>query len=167
MSIRQTIKHTLEHELEPHQASAGRHHMLAALFFDLGDTIMIEESEVKDKAGTTLCAELIPGMPEALRRFKTQGHRLALVADSRPMTPIHVLEQHGLRELFDHLAISECLGFEKPDPRIEHPRDALAFETAKWTELDAVGKKTWHKGVKQFKEERTLRPGLQTYQWKE
>ena len=102
--------------------------MLAALFFDLGDTIMIEESEVKDKEGTTLCAELIPGMPEALRRFKTQGHRLALVADSRPMTPIHVLEQHGLRELFDHLAISECLGFEKPDPRIFYAAlNALGF----------------------------------------
>ena len=28
-------------------------------------------------------------------------------------------------------------------------------------------KKTWHKGVKQFKEERTYRPGLETYKWKE
>jgi trans-feruloyl-CoA hydratase/vanillin synthase len=45
--------------------------------------------------------------------------------------------------------------------------EALSFETAKWTELDAAAKKTWHKGVKQFKEERTFRPGLQTYQWKE
>jgi len=45
--------------------------------------------------------------------------------------------------------------------------DALLWETAKWTELDAVGKKTWHKGVKQFKEERRYRPGLETYQWKE
>ena len=45
--------------------------------------------------------------------------------------------------------------------------DALAWETAKWTELDAAAKKTWHKGVKQFKEERTFRPGLETYQWKE
>ncbi len=44
--------------------------------------------------------------------------------------------------------------------------EALSFETAKWNELDAAAKKTWHKGVKQFKEERTLRPGLQTYQWK-
>ena len=44
--------------------------------------------------------------------------------------------------------------------------DAIAWETAKWTELDAIGKKTWHKGVKQFKEERTFRPGLETYEWK-
>ena len=45
--------------------------------------------------------------------------------------------------------------------------DALAWETAKWTELDAVEKKTWHKGVKQFKEQKSFRPGLETYQWKE
>ena len=45
--------------------------------------------------------------------------------------------------------------------------DALAWETAKWTELDTAAKKTWHKGVKQFKEERTYRPGLETYKWKE
>lgn len=45
--------------------------------------------------------------------------------------------------------------------------DALAWETAKWTELDAIAKKTWHKGVKQFKQERTFRPGLETYEWKE
>ena len=45
--------------------------------------------------------------------------------------------------------------------------DALAFETEKWTELDAIAKKTWHKGVQQFKEQRTFRPGLETYRWKE
>jgi len=45
--------------------------------------------------------------------------------------------------------------------------DAILWETAKWTELDAVAKKTWHKGVKQFKEEKSFRPGLETYKWKE
>ena len=36
-------------------------HHLSALLFDLGDTIMIEESEVKDAEETTLQADLIPG----------------------------------------------------------------------------------------------------------
>jgi hypothetical protein len=58
-------------------------HTLAALLLDLGDTIMLEETEVKDDQGTTLRAELIPGMAEALRQLKTTGHRLALVADAR------------------------------------------------------------------------------------
>jgi len=93
-------------------------HHLSALLFDLGDTIMIEESEVKDAEETTLQADLIPGMAEALRRFKAQGLRLALVADSRPDTPPNVLRQHGLYELFDVLAISEVVGVCKPDPHI-------------------------------------------------
>jgi putative hydrolase of the HAD superfamily len=100
---------------------------IVALLFDLGDTLMIEESEVKDAEGTTLQADLLPGAAEALRRFKDQGHPLALVADARPCTPVNVLRQHNLYDLFDHLAISEIIGAEKPD--------ALIFRDA----LDALG----------------------------
>ncbi|MBM4461553.1 MAG: HAD family hydrolase [Chloroflexi bacterium] len=98
---------------------------LAAIFLDLGDTIMDEATEVKDAAGTTLRAELIPGIADALRGFRAAGHRLALVADSRPNTPPNVLRQHGLLDLFETLAISEVVGaaagvasIDKPDPRI-------------------------------------------------
>ena len=91
---------------------------VVALLFDLGDTLMVEESEVKDAGGTTLRADLIPGMAEALYRFKEQGYGLALVADSRSNTPLNVLRQHGLYHLFDHLAVSEVVGAEKPDLRI-------------------------------------------------
>jgi len=100
---------------------------LSALLFDLGDTIMLEETEVKDDQGTTLRAELVPGMAGALLQFKTAGHRLALVADARPDTPPNVLRQHGLYNLFDVFAVSEVIGTSKPDPRI--------FCTA----LDALG----------------------------
>jgi FMN phosphatase YigB (HAD superfamily) len=91
---------------------------IMALLFDLGDTLMVEESEVKDAGGTTLRADLIPGMAEALHWLKDRGCGLALVADSRPITPVNVLRQHGLYHLFDYLAISEVEGVEKPDPRI-------------------------------------------------
>jgi putative hydrolase of the HAD superfamily len=64
---------------------------VVALLFDLGDTLMIEESEVKDAEGATVQADLIPGMAEALRRFKARNYALALVADSRPNTPVNVL----------------------------------------------------------------------------
>ena len=98
---------------------------LSGLLFDLGDTIMDEGTEIKDAGGTTLAAELIPGMADALRGFRTAGHRLALVADARPDTPSNVLRQHGLLDLFEVLAISEVVGaaagvasIDKPDPRI-------------------------------------------------
>jgi len=113
---------------------------LAALLFDLGDTIILEETEVKDAEGTTLRAELAPGMAEALRSFKAAGYRLALVADSRPRTPENVLSQHGLRELFEVLAISEIVGVSKPDPGLFRTAlNALAIPEADYGRVVMVG----------------------------
>jgi len=97
------------------QGRERSNHRVVALLFDLGDTLMVEESEIKDADGTTLRADLIPGMAEALHWFRERGYDLALVADSRPNTPVNVLRQHGLHQLFDYLAISEVVGVEKPD----------------------------------------------------
>lgn len=114
--------------------------MLSALLFDLGDTIMIEETEVKDAEGTTLRAELVPGMTEALREFRAAGHRLALVADARPLTPANVLRQHGLLDLFETLTISEVVGATKPDPRIFRAAlDALGIAEADYGRVVMVG----------------------------
>jgi len=113
---------------------------LAALLFDLGDTIMIEESEVKDQDETTLHAELIPGMADALRRLKNQGHGLALVADARPETPSNVLKQHNLLDLFDFLAISENLGVAKPHPRMfQVALDAMNISPNEYARVAMVG----------------------------
>jgi FMN phosphatase YigB (HAD superfamily) len=113
---------------------------LSALLFDLGDTIMLEESEVKDAAETTQHAELIPGMFEALHGFKARGYPLGLVADSRPLTPVNVLRQHGLFELFGALAISEVVGALKPDPLIFRVAlDALHVPEADYGRVVMVG----------------------------
>jgi putative hydrolase of the HAD superfamily len=113
---------------------------LAALLFDLGDTIMDEATEIKDAEGTTLRAGLIPGMAEALREFKATGHRLALVADSRPQTPANVLRQHGLLDLFEALAISEVIGATKPDGRLFRAAlDALGIAEADYGRVIMVG----------------------------
>ncbi len=89
---------------------------IAAIFFDLGDTIMDEATEIKDAQGTTQSAGLVEGMADALRWLHAQHYRLALVADSRPGTPVNVLQQHGLGDLFEVVSISEEVGFEKPHP---------------------------------------------------
>lgn len=113
---------------------------LAALLFDLGDTIMVEETEVKDAEGTTLQAELAPGMAEALTAFRAAGHRLALVADSRPHTPENVLRQHGLYELFETFAISEIVGVSKPHPGIFRAAlDALTIPEQDYGRVAMVG----------------------------
>jgi FMN phosphatase YigB (HAD superfamily) len=113
---------------------------LLALLFDLGDTIMIEETEVKDAAGTTLRADLIPGMAEALLHFKARGYPLALVADSRPHTPANVLRQHGLYDLFDYLAVSEVVGVSKPDSRIfQAALESLGIARSDYSRVAMVG----------------------------
>ncbi len=86
--------------------------------FDLGDTIMQEETEVKDPSKTTLEAQLFPGMKEALQQLKHQGYRLALIADTRPGTYKNVLRQHGIYDLFSAFAISEELQTSKPHRRM-------------------------------------------------
>lgn len=115
-------------------------HRIVALLFDLGDTLMIEESEVKDAEKTTLRADLIPGMAEVLHWLKDQGYSLALVADSRPNTPANVLRQHGLYHLFDYLAISEVVGVEKPDRRIfQAALEALGISESDYSRVAMVG----------------------------
>jgi len=115
-------------------------HGLAALCFDLGDTILIEETEVKDDEQTTLQADLIPGMADALRQLKAQGHTLALIADTRPGTAENVLRQHGLYDLFDTLVISETLGTQKPDPRMfQTALDALGIAPSEYHRVVMVG----------------------------
>jgi len=91
---------------------------LKAVLFDLGDTIMDEATEVKDEAGDTLRAELIPGMKELLLDLHRAGIPLGLVADTRVATHRNVLGQHGLDRLFGVLAISDVVGVCKPHPRI-------------------------------------------------
>ena len=113
---------------------------IKAIFFDLGDTIMVEASEVKDEAGTTLTADLIPGIERVLRELKARGFALGLVADTRRGTYQNVLRQHGLYDLFDVFAISDELGVEKPDPRIfSAALDALGIRPGDYGKVLMVG----------------------------
>jgi putative hydrolase of the HAD superfamily len=79
-------------------------------------------------------------MADALRHFNAQGYPLALVADSRPNTPVNVLRQHDLYDLFDYLAISEVVGHSKPDPRIfRMALDALGIPPGGYGRVVMVG----------------------------
>jgi FMN phosphatase YigB (HAD superfamily) len=113
---------------------------IKAIFFDLGDTVMVESSEVKDEAGTTLAADLIPGIEPVLRELKARGFLLGLVADTRRGTYQNVLHQHGLYDLFDVFAISDELGVEKPAPGIfSAALDALEVEPGDYDKVVMVG----------------------------
>ncbi len=95
-----------------------------AVLFDLGDTLVIETSEVKDASDRTLRADFYPGGAELVWALKRDGYLIGLVADAWDITVRNVLRQHGIDEAFDVLAVSESVGVEKPDPRMF--RHALA-----------------------------------------
>ncbi len=113
---------------------------IRAIFFDFGDTLADEATEVKDATKTTLRAELIPGASELLHELSRRDVPLALVADGRPGTYRNVLRQHGVYDLFDAFAISEEVGVEKPDARMfEHALQALDIGLNEYGEVVMVG----------------------------
>lgn len=115
-------------------------HKILAIFFDSGDTIVDEGTEIKDSSGTTLEAELIPGASETVRALKAEGYCLALVADGPAGTFYNTLGPRGLLELFDVLAISGLVGAEKPDPRIFcHALNSIGIPPQKYGRVVMVG----------------------------
>ncbi len=93
-------------------------HKILAVCLDCGDTLIDEATEVKTAEGVSLRAELIPGADELVRALKARGYRLALVADGPVATFPNNLAPYGLYDLFDAYAISETVGYEKPDARM-------------------------------------------------
>ena len=127
MSIRQSDNYHTEHSIR-------------AILFDLGDTLMWEVTEEKDAADVTLRADLLPGAADLIRRLRNDGFYIGLVADSRPKSPINVLEQHELLHLFDTASISEIVGVSKPDRRMFLTAlAALAVDPADYARVIMVG----------------------------
>ena len=121
-------------------ATERRRRNVWAVLFDLGDTLMIEETEEKDGTETTLRADLFEGAAELVWSLKRAGYHIGLVADTRTGTARNVLRQHGLEDAFDVLAISESLGVEKPDPRIfRHVLSALGLRPSENGHVVMVG----------------------------
>jgi HAD superfamily hydrolase (TIGR01549 family) len=114
--------------------------MLRALLFDLGDTIMQEETEIKNEDGITQSAELFDGMAELLRFWHSQNVPLVLVADAYVETCRNVLTQHKLYDLFSSFAISEEVGVSKPDSRMfRKALDALGINEQERADVIMVG----------------------------
>jgi HAD superfamily hydrolase (TIGR01549 family) len=112
---------------------------LKAVLFDLGDVIMMEETEEKID-NVTQRADLHPGMADLVRSLHERGVPLGLVADTRDGTYRNVLTMHGLFDLFDVFAISDHLGVEKPDKRIfQHALDGLGMDEDDRSDVVMVG----------------------------
>jgi putative hydrolase of the HAD superfamily len=108
--------------------------------FDLGDTLMIEETEIHNAEGHGISADLIEGMGDLIRSLKARGYRLGIVADAGISTVPNILQQHGIYDCFDAFAISQQVGVEKPDARMfETALKALNVSPPEYSRVMMVG----------------------------
>jgi FMN phosphatase YigB (HAD superfamily) len=88
------------------------------LFFDCGDTIIDEATEIRNTEDIVISAELIPGADKMIRDLKDKGFQLVLVADGYAQSFKNMLKQHCLYDLFDAYIYSENIKVDKPDKRM-------------------------------------------------
>lgn len=92
--------------------------MKRLICFDLGDTLISEESAIRDESGVVVAADVLPSTCEVLATLKGKGYRLALIGNGDSAGARNILCHTGLGSLFDVISISEEVGAEKPEVRI-------------------------------------------------
>lgn len=102
------------------------------IFFDSGDTIVDETTEVRDERGIVVKAELHDGGKDLLLKLHEEGFILALVADGEVESFKNIYSQHGLSDVFDARAVSEAVGIMKPAAEMFQ----TAFDALHLTEAD-------------------------------
>jgi len=110
------------------------------IFFDSGDTIVDESTEVRDERGIVIKAGLHAGMADLLRNLVKEGYTLALVADGEVESFRNIYEQHHLSDVFSARAISEALPDRKPAAiMFQTAMDALHLTAADKTRVIMIG----------------------------
>jgi HAD superfamily hydrolase (TIGR01662 family) len=92
--------------------------MIKAICFDLGDTLVAEETAVHDSSGQTIAVRVIEGVFEVLEAIRKEGYRIGMIANGDSAGIRNIIEATGLQDYFDIIVISEEVGIEKPYQRI-------------------------------------------------
>ncbi len=88
------------------------------VFFDSGDTLINESTEIRDANDVVISADVIPGADAMVRTLYEKGYTIALVADGLEQSFKNVLTQNGIYNCFAALINSENTGVCKPDGRM-------------------------------------------------
>jgi putative hydrolase of the HAD superfamily len=91
--------------------------MIEAVCFDLGDTLIAEETVTYDSVGRAITADAIEGVFEVLESIRQGGYKTAIIANA-DSDARNIIASCGLGDYFDVVVISEEVGIEKPDKRI-------------------------------------------------
>lgn len=108
--------------------------MLKAVFFDLGDTLIVEQGD--SHLGETPF-EAVPQAEETLVAIKKKGFKVGIITNTTISTEKDVrkvLQQLGLENYIDFVVTSVDAGCEKPDGRIF----SMALRSAGVKASDAV-----------------------------
>jgi len=92
--------------------------MIEAICFDLGDTLVAEETTVYDSSGQAVTARVIKGIFEVLEAIRKEEYRIGMIANGDSAGIRSIIETTGLQDYFDVIVISEEVGTEKPYQRI-------------------------------------------------
>jgi putative hydrolase of the HAD superfamily len=94
--------------------------LIKAVFFDLGDTLVAEES-VGGKSLVEATLEKLPYLDEVLTELKRRGYKLGIITNTVTSREEHVrmaLRKIDVEKYFDVIVTSVDAGFDKPDERI-------------------------------------------------
>jgi len=94
--------------------------LIRAIFFDLGDTLIVEE-EVAGKHLSEVTLKKLPYLDEVLTELKKKGYKLGIITNtvtSREENVRTALRNIGVEKYFDVILTSVDVGHEKPDERI-------------------------------------------------
>lgn len=92
--------------------------MIEAICFDLGDTLVAEETVIHNSCGQAITARVIEGVFEVLETMRKDGYRIAMIANGDSAGARNIINSTGLQDYFDAIIISEEIGIEKPDKRV-------------------------------------------------
>jgi len=94
--------------------------LIQAVFFDLGDTLVAEESAGGKKLWEATLQKL-PYLDEVLTDLKNRGYKLGVITNTVTSREEHVrmaLRRIDIEKYFDIVVTSVDVGFNKPDERI-------------------------------------------------
>jgi len=92
--------------------------MIEVIYFDLGDTLVAEETAVHNSSGQAITAHVIEGVLEVLEAIKKEGYMIGMIANGDSISIRNVIEATGLQDYFDVIVISEEVGIAKPYQKI-------------------------------------------------
>ncbi len=92
--------------------------MIEAICFDLGDTLVAEETVIHNSCRQAITAKVIEGVFEVLETMRKDGYRTAMIANGDSAGARNIIAACGLEDYFDVIVIFEEVGIEKPDKQV-------------------------------------------------